>query len=918
LNGVSLFNPRTEVFLEVRTQPGASEFLPGSGVPGVYVDADGTLWLGVLEGGGLIHFDLQRGVLARYTHDPGDPTSLPSNHAQDILRDRDGNLWVGTIGGGLARMRPDGHGFDVFRHDDDDPTSVGSDSIWCLYVDSRDTLWVGTLDSGLSARCRGCTAFIHHRDDPSDAASLGGEVVNAIYEDSRGEFWIGLRPGGLVRLDRASGRAEHFRPAPGRLGTLSNDTVTAIMEDRDGELWIGTQGGGVNRARRQADGSLVFSSYSRRDGLGGDAIGAIVQDRSGKLWLSTIAGLSRIDPASGTIENFGARDGVEGGGYFIGAFATMVDGTIVFGGVRAATVFDPTQVPALADAGTVAITDFRTFRSRVESGEPPFRLERDAGGMRVHMREGVDDFTAEFSSLSYAAPAAVAYAYRLDDYDPEWITTDARRRFASYNNLAPGDYTLRVRARPTGGAWSEETHLPIHLATPWWRTTWARAGYTLLALGVLATFLWQARQRVHDRERAQAELAASEERLKLALWGTGDELWDMDLRTGELFRENPLQHLEYPDVRYVPDSNALRRYLHRDDVAVFDKALLEQVKGLTDFVDVSYRVRDRSGQWRWLRTRGRATRCDQAGRALRLSGTTEDVTEIKEHEHTLERINQDLERRVRERTADLTVANESLRHTIEQLRLTQRQLVDSEKMAALGGLVAGVAHEINTPLGIGVTAASHLDVEVKRLNKLIEREQLKRSDIEHFQRAALDSTQLIMRNLQRADKLVRSFKQVAVDQSSEQRRRINLKAYLGEILTSLHPALKKTRHQVEVEAPEDLELETFPGAIYQIVVNLVMNSLIHGFEGMEGGHIRIALTRAGNEVVMHYSDDGKGMPPDVARRVFEPFFTTRRGQGGSGLGMHIAYNLAVQVLRGSITCDSEPGQGVRFVVRIPV
>jgi signal transduction histidine kinase len=143
-------------------------------------------------------------------------------------------------------------------------------------------------------------------------------------------------------------------------------------------------------------------------------------------------------------------------------------------------------------------------------------------------------------------------------------------------------------------------------------------------------------------------------------------------------------------------------------------------------------------------------------------------------------------------------------------------------------------------------------------------------------------------------------------------------SYLQEIMNSLHPTLKRTQHVVEIHCPEGMELDTYPGALYQIVVNLVLNSLLHAFPGRNDGHITIGARLAGPHVFVTYRDDGIGMSDEVRRKIFEPFFTTRRGEGGSGLGLHIAYNLATQVLRGTITVESAPGQGVRFTVRFPV
>jgi signal transduction histidine kinase len=348
------------------------------------------------------------------------------------------------------------------------------------------------------------------------------------------------------------------------------------------------------------------------------------------------------------------------------------------------------------------------------------------------------------------------------------------------------------------------------------------------------------------------------------------------------------------------------------------QALKAHLRGESDIFETSYRVLDTSGEWRWLRSRGRVVEREEGGRALRVAGTVSDVTALKLSEIELQTLNRELEQRVDERTAALTSANETLKGTVAALKLAQRQLVDSEKMAALGGLVAGVAHEINTPLGISVTAASHLQGETQRMRRLLDSGELKRSDLDAYEITARESSEMILRNLQRADKLVKSFKQVAVDQSSEERRHILLAQYIDEILTSLRPALKRGRHRIIVDCPPDLGFVTMPGAIYQVLANLVMNSLIHAFEPEQPGEIRIEASLKPDYVLLTYADNGRGMNEEARSRIFEPFFTTRRGQGGSGLGMHIVFNLVTQGLGGTIECDSAPGQGVYFSIRIPL
>lgn len=270
-----------------------------------------------------------------------------------------------------------------------------------------------------------------------------------------------------------------------------------------------------------------------------------------------------------------------------------------------------------------------------------------------------------------------------------------------------------------------------------------------------------------------------------------------------------------------------------------------------------------------------------------------------------------------EEVAQTVSANGRLARTLDDLRRTQAQLVQSEKMASLGALVAGVAHEINTPVGVGVTAASTLAARTAQFKTLYEAQQLKRTDLERFVQVASESSDILLKNLQRAADLISSFKRVAVDQSSDERRRFDLKTYIGETLRSLAPKYSKLNHTVHVDCADGIEIDSYPGALAQILTNFVSNSLMHAFEPGEKGHIGISAALDGDEVLLRYRDDGKGIPPEHLPQIFDPFFTTKRGAGGSGLGLHIVYNLASQKLGGSVTASSHLGEGVEFAVRFP-
>ncbi|WP_320006435.1 cache domain-containing protein [Maridesulfovibrio sp.] len=298
------------------------------------------------------------------------------------------------------------------------------------------------------------------------------------------------------------------------------------------------------------------------------------------------------------------------------------------------------------------------------------------------------------------------------------------------------------------------------------------------------------------------------------------------------------------------------------------------------------------------------------GRIVFLLAEGRDVSELHSVQDQLSELNRDLERKVEERTAEL-------RRSVESLENAQNQLIQSEKMAALGDLVAGVAHEINTPVGISVTSISFMEEKLAELSSKIEAGQLRKSDLEKFMTIAHEATKSSMLNLHRAAELIGNFKQVAADQASGQKRVINLRDYLDEILLSLRSKYKRTKHKINISCDDDLMLNTYPGAFMQIFSNLIINTLIHGFEGVEAGNIDIGVEVDEDEILIRYTDDGKGISRDNVNRIFEPFFTTKRGDGGTGLGMSIVYNLVQTRLGGTINCSSVEGQGTAFTISLP-
>ncbi len=258
------------------------------------------------------------------------------------------------------------------------------------------------------------------------------------------------------------------------------------------------------------------------------------------------------------------------------------------------------------------------------------------------------------------------------------------------------------------------------------------------------------------------------------------------------------------------------------------------------------------------------------------------------------------------------------RRNLELIQDAQLQLIEQEKLAAMGSLVAGLSHELNTPVGIGVTAASHLSKEVQQCLRAYGKDQLTRVGFEEFLKSSSQSSEMIATNLNRAVELLQNFKMIATDQSAGIQRVFNLNEYLQEVVQSISPQLRNTGFQIRIDCPDEIEMKCDPGSLYQIMNNLVMNSLSHGFEGLLIGQIIISAYRRKTSLVIEYSDNGNGMKSLDLARIYEPFFTSKRGRGGTGLGMHIVYNNVTQNLGGKIYCASKLGRGIRFTIEVPL
>jgi len=631
VRGVATVRPRGAGFTFVVDKDPAINRIATNNIRVIHEDAGGDLWLGT-EGDGLKRYRRAEKRFERYADAMGKALGLaaapPLLRIQGIVGGGGGLLWVSSnlglfeVDPASGRIRAIGVGLQP----DGDATPVSLRGL----IRARDgSLWIGSYSGGVLHYQPGAERWRHFRNRRDDPRSLSHDLVNVVFEDSLSRIWVGTLEG-LNLLDPVRGTVRRVLHDPEDPQSISGNLVRSILQSRDGSLWFGTHSG-LNRLAGEGDqGVLRFERFSTEDGLPNSTVYALLEDDQGLLWMSTNRGIASLDRSSRDVRRFGLRHGLQDMEFNGGAAAVLATGELAFGGLRGFNLFRPEHLERSAFQPPVVLTSVQLGSERLHPDE--FTAKHG-----VLMRHSDRLLRFSFASLDFTAPQDNVFAYRLEGFDPDWITADNRNE-ATYTNLNPGSYRFKVRGSNHDGVFSShEIDLPVRVTGPWWSSGSAKLAYLLLGASLLGLFLWRRHRLREAEQRLLSDVREREDRLKLALWGSGDEFWDWNVKDNSLYRIGADQLLGFHREQQLSTDEWRTRGVHPEDLPRVQRILQQHIVGATEHFESEHRIRNAKGEWIWVRSRGRVVSRDAEGNPLRIAGTARDITanRVADHEHRI-------------------------------------------------------------------------------------------------------------------------------------------------------------------------------------------------------------------------------------------------------------------------------------------
>lgn len=510
--GLNRYDLNKERFAHYRHSTKARTSLSNDLIFNIMEDSQERIWLAT-GAGGVEMFEPENATFTHFNPKAASGQGLAEGWYWSFTEGPSGDIWLGGSATGLFRFRPGTGVIAQYQHDPEKADSLSSSEIRSLYVDRNKQLWVGTKN-GLNLLNASTDTFRVFHHDPKDPTSLGHANV-MWFQEMGSDFWVATLGGGLNLLDRETGTFKQFRTDPSNEETLGSDEVLVIYGDEDrnnNTLWLGTNGGGLNRFDI-ATGKV--KRYTVGDGLPDNTVGSILADKHGLLWLGTNEGISRFDPDKETFTNYTEEHGLQGPEFSQTAAVLSKSGLMYFGGNNGFNVFNPTQLGQKDEVPPVIFTDFRLFNQSVKAGaDQPLTLPI-WNPQTIVLNYKLNVFSLEFAALNAASPSAVAYSYKLEGLNEDWIDTSAENRLAVFTNLSQGDYTLRVRARTADSEWRElKDPLKLTILPPPWKTWWAYSLYILFIVSLASYYVSNQRKKLAFERAVNERQNAVNERLR--------------------------------------------------------------------------------------------------------------------------------------------------------------------------------------------------------------------------------------------------------------------------------------------------------------------------------------------------------------------------------------------------------------------
>ena len=848
--------------------------------------------------------------------------------------------------------------FKVYTEEDPFLMSVAtpthSNDIVDLLIDDRGISWVSVFSSGIYKIDKYAKAFRHHVVQQEGLPGMMGKAIRSIYRDHDGILWLGTSKNGLAISDQ-TGTDKYFNYQALPSGKpqkkiISSNAIRKIYEDRQNNLWIGT-GYGLNKislsgqtdARNRPDISFkkYFNDQNDPESISGDEVVDIVEDGSGNLWIATNYGLDILDRKTDRFSHIlrDPEDLLQNEYSFDCSIAKLYEDSegYIWIGTTNCGLFRyhaedsslisyqniPGDTTTISDNNIRQITEDPWGRLWIGTSKGLNYFNRETGsfrffgekeGLKGEMLQGLVCDDHGYLWISHNEGISKLYLYKRDVFldKPDFNHFDVSDGLQGHTFNRNAVFKSSTGEIYFGGTNGYNVFHPdsikINLNRP--------------AVYITSFNIDQERvyfdQPVYDMETIHLkhrENIFSFEYVALNYSNPQKNQYAYQL---EGFEEDWTYCENTREVRYTnidPGRYTFRvRGSNNDGLwndtgasinVIIHPPWYRTTLAYVAYVIFTFLVIIGYIRWRTMRLRKDKEKLEQQ--------VKERTATIEEQKEEIMATNTELENQKEE----LVSQKEELQQTLDQLNETQDQLIQSEKLAALGGLVAGVAHEINTPVGICVTAASSLMDETTKMAELYKNNKISRNEFKEYLNTANQTARLILSNMERTANMVQSFKQVSVDQSTSQKRKFKLKDYIEDVIRSMYSILKKREMTINLDMDEELELDSYPGTFSQIITNLILNSLTHGFDEKDEGLIEIMARLEREKLLLEYADNGRGISKENLKKIFEPFFTTNK-KIGTGLGMHIVYNLVTQKLNGTISCESESNKGTRFIIEMPL